>query len=104
MEIDYDQFNEKITKTKIILSAKRLVTKRNVEDSCPMIVDDETQIEPQELTFAQKLQVELDEARLKKPSIYSNTIGIEQEFKKFAQTSDFRKTIQCSTRNSNIFC
>ena len=39
-----------------------------------MIVDDETQIEPQELTFAQKLQVKLDEARLKKPSIHSNTI------------------------------
>ena len=76
----------------------------NVEDSCPMIVDDETQIEPQELTFAQKLQIKLDEAKLKKPSIHSNTIGIEQEFKKFAQTSDFRKTIQCSTRNSNIFC
>ena len=49
----------------------------NVEDSCPMIVDDETQIEPQELTFAQKLQVKLDEARLKKPSIHSNTIDIE---------------------------
>ena len=76
----------------------------NVEDSCSIIVDDETQIEPQELTFAQKFQVKLDEARLKKPSIHSNTIGIEQEFKKFAQTSDFRKTVQCSTRNSNIFC
>ena len=104
MEIDYDQFNEKITKTKIILLAKRSVSRLFPEDSCPMIVDDETQIEPQELTFAQKLQVKLDEARLKKPSIHSNTIGIEQEFKKFAQTSDFRKTIQCSTRNSNIFC
>ena len=82
MEIDYDQFNEKITKTKIILSVKRLVTRlfpedSKVEDSCPMIVDDETQIEPQELTFAQKLQVKLDEARLKKPPIHSNTMGIE---------------------------
>ena len=100
---------KKSQKTKIILSAKRFLTRlyledSNVEDSCPMIVDNETQIEPQELTFAQKLQVKLDEARLKKPSIHSNTIGIEQEFKKFAQTSDFRKTIQCSTRNSNIFC
>ena len=35
----------------------------NVEDSCPMIIDDETKTEPQELTFAQKLQVRLDEAR-----------------------------------------
>ena len=93
LEIDYDQFNEKITKTKIILSAKRLVTKRNVEDSCPMIVDDETQIEPQELTFAQKLQVKLDEARLKKPSIHSNTIGNVQEFKKFAQNPEFKPQI-----------
>ena len=41
----------------------------NVEDSYPMIVDDETQIEPQELTFAQKLQVKLGEARLKKSFI-----------------------------------
>ena len=66
-----DQFNEKITKTKIILSPKKLVTRvfpecSNVEDSCPMIIDDETKTEPQELTFAQKLQVRLDEAR-KKP-------------------------------------
>ena len=63
-----DQFNEKITKTKIILFAKKLVTRvfpeySNVEDSCPMIIDDETKTEPQELTFAQKLQVRLDEAR-----------------------------------------
>ena len=65
----------------------------NVEDSCPMIVDDGTQIEPQELTFAQKLQVKLDEARLKKPSIHSNTIGIEQEFKKFAQNPEFKPQI-----------
>ena len=66
-----DQFNEMITKTKIILLAKNLVTRvfpeySNVEDSCPMIIDDETQTEPQELTFAQKLYVRLDEARLKK--------------------------------------
>ena len=86
---------KKITKTKIILLAKRLVARlfpedSNVEDSCPMIVDDETQIEPQELTFAQKFQVKLDEARLKKPSIHSNTIGIEQEFKEFAQNPEFR--------------
>ena len=32
-----------------------------------MIVDDETQTESQQLIFAQKLQVKLDEARLKKP-------------------------------------
>ena len=56
---------------------KTTVQDSNVEDSCPMIIDDETQIEPQELTFAQKLQVKLDEARLKKPSIHSNTIDIE---------------------------
>ena len=65
----------------------------NVEDSYPMIVDDETQIEPQELTFAQKLQVKLDEARLKKPFIHSNTIGIVQEFKKFTQNPEFRPQI-----------
>ena len=35
----------------------------NVEDSCPMIFDDETKTEPQELTFTQKLQVRLDKAR-----------------------------------------
>ena len=58
-----------------------------------MIVDDETQIEPQELTFAQKLQVKLDEARLKKPSIHSNTIGIEQEFKMFTQNPEFRPQV-----------
>ena len=56
-EINYYQFNEKNTKTKTILLAKRLLTRlfpeySNVEDSCLMIVDDETQIEPQELTFA----------------------------------------------------
>ena len=93
-----DQFNEKITKTKIILLAKKLVTRvfpeySNVEDSCPMIIDDETKTEPQELTFAQKLQVRLDEARLKKTSNHSNTIGIEQEFKKFAQKPEFRPQI-----------
>ena len=49
-----------------------------------MIVDDETQIESQELTLAQKLQAKLDEARWKKPSIHSKTKGIEQDFKKFA--------------------
>ena len=58
-----------------------------------MIVDDETQIESQELTLAQKLQAKLDEARLKKPSIHSNTIGNEQEFKKFAQNLKFRHWI-----------
>ena len=92
-----DQFNEKITKTKIILLAKKLVTRvfpeySNVEDSCPMIIDDETQTEPQELTFAQKLQVRLDEAK-KNPSNHSKTISIEQEFKKFAQNSEFRPQI-----------
>ena len=58
-----------------------------------MITDDETKTEPQELTFAQKLQVRLDEARLKKPSNHSNKIGIEQEFKKFAQNPEFRPQI-----------
>ena len=59
-----------------------------------MIVDDETQIEPQELNFAQKLPVKLDEARLMKPSIHYNTIGIEQEFKEFAQNLEFRPQIE----------
>ena len=58
-----------------------------------MIIDDETKTEPQELTFAQKLQVRLDEARKKNPSNHSNTISIEQEFKKFAQNSEFRPKI-----------
>ena len=58
-----------------------------------MVVNDETQIEPQELIFAQKLQVKLDEVRLKKPSIHSNTIGNVQEFKKFAQNLDFKPQI-----------
>ena len=58
-----------------------------------MVVNDETQIEPQELIFAQKLQVKLDEARLKKPSIHSNTIGNVQEFKKCAQIPEFKPQI-----------
>ena len=65
----------------------------NVGDSCLIKDDDETQIEPQEWTFAQKLHVKLDEAKLKKPSIHINTICIEQEFKKFAQNPEFKPQI-----------
>ena len=52
------------------------------------------------MTFAQKIQVRLDEARLKKTSNHSNTIAIEQEFKKFAQNPEFRLQILEKLYNS----
>ena len=100
IQADKDQFGEKIGKTAILLLAKKLVSRlfpeyNTVDEDDSMVVDDmETQIDPMEQTFDQRLKSKLKEARSKKPSsgnLKSN--GVEKEFKNFEQNPQFRPPI-----------
>ena len=51
-----------------------------------MIIDDETQTEPQELTFAQKLQVRLDEARKKNHQIIQTQSALNRNLRNLLRT------------------
>ena len=98
---DEDQFEEEIGRTAILLLAKKIVSRlfpdyNTVNDDADgMIVDDsETQIDIQELTFGQRLQTKLKQARSKKPASGNlNSCGVENEFKKFEQNPQFRPPI-----------
>ena len=94
-----DQFGEKISKTAILLLAKKIVSRlfpdyNSVNEDDKMVVDDcETQIDPMELSFDERLKSKLKEARLKKPSSGMKITGVENEFKLFEQNPQFRPTI-----------
>ena len=99
IQSEKDQFGEKIGKTAILLLAKKIVSRlfpdyNSVNEDDGMVVDDsETQIDPMEQTFDQRLKFKLKEARSKKPSSGIKSGGVENEFKNFEQNPQFRPPI-----------